>query len=288
MRVAKVGLMGSLVGAILAQTPAPRISAGGVVGAGLSTPKVRQITPNAIVTVFGENFAPAGTARLVGQADLVDGKLPTSLAGVCVEVGGQRARLFHVFPGQINFQVPGVPTTGPAAVQVILNCGAAAEMKSNAEMATVQAVAPEFFFFVVRPDGRNPIAALDAQTGTLIGAPGLAELYPEPRPVFRPARPGQIVSFFATGLGRTDPAFDAGVLPDRIAPTAQPVVVTFNSFMGLMTPRIHYAGVAPGLAGLYQINVQIPDDAPDFDLQVTARIGNVATPAGAYLTVQRP
>ena len=36
-------------------------------------------------------FAPDGTARQVGGDDLVDGKLPTNLIGVCVVFGTQRA-----------------------------------------------------------------------------------------------------------------------------------------------------------------------------------------------------
>jgi len=269
------------------QTPAPRINAGGVVSAGLSTPVVRTVAPNSILSVFGENFASAGTARLVGSADLVNGRLPENLGGVCVEIGGQRARIFHLFPTQINIQAPTLTGTGPRAVQVVLNCGATGETKSNTEMVPAQAVAPEFFFFVRNTDGRNPIAAIDAATGALIGTPRLADRFPDPKPRFVAARPNQVITFFLTGLGRTDPPFEAGVLPDRVAPTAERVVVTFNSIMGLMTPEILYAGAAPGLAGLYQINLRVPSDAPDFDLQVAARIGGVTTPVGAYLSVER-
>ena len=264
------------------QTPAPRIAQGGVVSAGLSSPVLRQFASNSIVSIFGENFAPPGTARLVGAADLIDGKLPENLGGVCIEIGGQRARIFHLFSGQLNIQVPALAATGPMPVQVILNCGSANETKSNAEMAPAQAAAPEFFYFVRNSNGRNPIAAIDPLTGGLIGLEGLI-----PGPAFTPAQPRQIVSLFATGLGRTDPSFAPGALPDRIASTVEKVVVTFDSFMGTMFPDVLYAGVAPGLAGVYQINVRVPDSAPDFDLLVRIRVGNFTSPPGAYLTVRR-
>ena len=56
--------------------PAPLISSGGVIGAGLSNPTVKAISPNGIISVFGENFAPPGTVKLVGGGDLVSGQLP--------------------------------------------------------------------------------------------------------------------------------------------------------------------------------------------------------------------
>ena len=201
---------------------------------------------------------------------------------MCVEISGQRARIFHLFSGQLNIQVPTLPTTGPTPVQVILNCGSASESKSNAEMVLAQAAAPEFFYFARNSNGRNHVAAIDALTGGLIGLEGLI-----PGATFTPAKPRQVVSLFATGLGRTNPSFAPGVLPDGVAPTVERVVVTFDSFMGTMFPEILYAGVAPGLAGVYQVNVSIPDNAPDFDLLVRLRVGNFTSPAGAYLTVRR-
>ena len=100
----------------------PQIFTGGVVGAGLSTPPVQAVSTNAIVSIFGSNFAPAGTSRSVTGADLVNGMVPTNLAGVCVLFGTQRAPVFLVTPGQLNVQAPQVPASGTVAVQVIINC----------------------------------------------------------------------------------------------------------------------------------------------------------------------
>ena len=100
----------------------PHISAGGVVGGGLSVPRVTAVSPNAIVSIFGANFAPAGTVKLVGADDLVNGRLPTRLGGVCVQIGPDLARIFHVFPGQLNVQVPNLQAVVEAPVQVILDC----------------------------------------------------------------------------------------------------------------------------------------------------------------------
>ncbi len=248
----------------------PRISQNGVVGAGLSNPPVRIIAPNGIISIFGQDFYPAGQSKLVSGADLVDGKLPENLGGICVEVGGQRARMFHVFPGQLNVQAPSLSATGQVGVQVIVNCGVSgSERRSAVETATVQAVAPEFFYFR-GVDNRPRVAAINAQNAPITGA----------------ARRGDIVALYATGLGRTNPAFEAGVLPPGIAPTVETVTVTLGGVQ-LAAGDVLYAGVAPGLAGLYQINIRIPEAVADGDLPITARIAGVSSPEGAFLSVGR-
>lgn len=249
----------------------PRISAGGVVGAGLSNPAVRNISANGIISIFGQDFFPAGQSKLVSGAALVDGKLPENLGGVCVEVGGQKARMFHVFPAQLNVQVPSLTGTGQMAVTVVVNCGVSgSEKRSDVENVTVQAVAPEFFYFR-GTDNRPRVAAINAVTfAAITGA----------------AKRGDILAIYTTGLGRTNPAFDAGLLPDKIGSTVEPVTVTLGGVQ-LAASDVLYAGVAPGLAGLYQINIKVPDAVADGDLPIAVRIAGVSTPEGAFLTVGR-
>jgi len=246
----------------------PRISQNGVVGAGLSNPPVRNVAANGIISIFGESFYPAGQNKLVSGTDLVNGRLPENLGGVCVEIGGQRARMFHVFPTQLNVQAPSLTATGQVPVEVIVNCGVTgSERRSNRETVTVQAVAPDFFYFR-GADNRPRVAAINAVTfAAITGA----------------ARPDDILAIYSTGLGRTNPAFEAGVLPPGIGATVEPVTVT----IGGIQAEVLYAGVAPGLAGLYQINLRVPANAPNGDLPIVARIAGVSTPEGAFLAVQR-
>jgi uncharacterized protein (TIGR03437 family) len=245
----------------------PAIGAGGVVGAGLNTPLVRQLSPNGIFSIFGTQFAPEGTLR---GPRVAEGRLTTNLGGACVEVAGARAPMFFVSPGQINAQAPSLSTSGSVPVTVILNCGTSSEIRSNAESVPMQAAAPEFFLFPSGAGG-SPIAATNAVTGAPVGGP------------FPPAKPGDFVALYATGLGATSPAFEAGVLPGGIAQTTQAVIVT----LGGRNVETQYAGVAPGFAGLYQINIQIPADMADGSHAVVARAGNTSTPPGAILAVQR-
>jgi trimeric autotransporter adhesin len=263
---------------------APSISAGGIVSAGLSTPPVNALAPNAIATVFGSRFAPDGTARQVGPDDLVDGKIPTNLAGVCVgfganPLGSVRAPVFGVYPGQINFQVPSLPAGGSTIV-VTTNCDTPQAQTSNAVPVIVQAAAPEFFYFLHNGGGHNPIAALNAVTGTFVGAAGLLSGV-----TFTPAQPGDILTLFATGFGVTDPAFSPGELPDAAAQVTAPVSISLGG-VTLAASDILYVGVTQN-AGLYQVNLRVPDSVPDGDQALIITIGGAPSPAGAFITISR-
>lgn len=263
-----------------AQTLQAAINSGGVVGAGLSVPAVKALSSNGIASVFGSNFAVSGTARTVGAADLFNGQLPTKLAGACVLVGGTPAPIFYVQPNQINFQAPQLPASGTVQVQVATACGAAAELRSNAVTVSVQPATPEFFYFVQTASGNNPIAAQDALSGANIGLPGLL-----PGATFTPAKPNEILTLYATGLGATNPSFAAGQLPTQAAQVTGAVQVTLGSAV-LPSANVQYVGVTPGDAGLYQINILIPAATPDGDLPVVISVGGVSSPSGGYISVR--
>ena len=256
---------------------APTISMGGIAGAGLSSPPVTSLSANAIVSIFGTNFAPAGTARQVGPSDLVNGRLPTTFAGVCVLVGNQPAPIFSVYPNQLNVQVPSV-TVGATMVEVKNQCGTAQEQTSVPAPVTVQAASPEFFYFVHNANGQNPIAALNAVTGAYVGAPGLIS-----GATFIPAQSGDYLTLFATGFGATNPSFAAGELPGAAAGITQTISVTVGG-VALAATEILYAGVTQN-AGLYQLNIKLPSGIPAGNQAVIVTIGGVASPSGGFITV---
>jgi uncharacterized protein (TIGR03437 family) len=260
---------------------APVIGAGGVVGAGLSAPRVTQISPNALISIFGQTFAPTATSRGVTGADLQNGLLPTNLACTCAAVNHRLAPMLFVSPTQINIQAPTLPSDGSVAVQVIANCGAPNQKISDPQSLATQAAAPEFFFFTHNLNGASPVAATNAITGAPIGANGLL-----PGATFAPAKPGDFVALYATGLSLTDPAVPAGALAEQIAPTVLPVSVSLNGVQ-LAASDVLYAGAAPGFAGLYQINIRIPTSMPDGDLPVSLNTDGISTPTGAFITVRK-
>jgi hypothetical protein len=84
-------------------SPPPYLSAGGVIGAGASVPAVAAVSPNGDASIYGADF---GVMHTLTSADLVNGKGPTILAGVCASFAGVPAAILGVYPGQVNVQVP--------------------------------------------------------------------------------------------------------------------------------------------------------------------------------------
>ncbi len=263
--------------------PAPRIFSGGI-GLVTGAPAVNRISPNAHFWVFGSGFTAEGAGAANPALDAA-GRIPTELAGVCLEIDGKRAPLFAVFPGQINAQAPHDLTPRQAHVAIdisevtaIRNCGAENERRSFAETVEVASFSPAFFNLPGDDlSGRNPIVAVRSD-GTLAG-PGAEGLVP--------AEPGEILTFWGTGFGLTDPLLEAGQIPAGAAPITAEIEFTLGGIT-LFPEDVLYAGAAPGLAGIYQFTVRVPRGFPDsLRAPVIAVVNGVPTPEGPFLTVRR-
>ena len=200
----------------------PLISWNGIALA-TGTPVVRRISPNALVSVFGRYFAPEGTRALTPELNAAGG-VADNLAGICLEIAGERVPLFAVFPHQINAQAPHGLTPGTARFAVIRGCGTPGEQRGYTEPVAVFPASPAFFNFVSNPDGRNPVVALHGGGPALVGPPGAVA-----GAALTPAAPGEIVTLFGTGFGPTDPALETGRIPGVQAPLAGEVSFYFGS-----------------------------------------------------------
>jgi uncharacterized protein (TIGR03437 family) len=89
-------------------------------------------------------------------------------------------------------------------------------------------------------------------TGAYIGAAGLI-----PGATFTPAAPGEILTIYGVSFGPTNPATVPGTPPSGAAQSVYTAVVTLGTAT-LNGSAVFYAGVSPGTAGLYQLNIQIP------------------------------
>jgi uncharacterized protein (TIGR03437 family) len=83
------------------------------------------------------------------------------------------------------------------------------------------------------------------------------------------ARRGEVLHIFATGLGAVTPAVDDGAAAG--SQTLSNGVVAPNVFLGVRQLSLLFSGLAPGLAGVWQIDALIPADAstgPEIPLMV--------------------
>jgi uncharacterized protein (TIGR03437 family) len=201
----------------------PVLSPDGVVDGAGFTP-LRPLAPGGIISLFGSNFA----ADALGASAV---PLPTALGGVSVRLSGADIPLYFVGAGQINAQMPVSAQPGNRAVIVVRAGG--------------RLTAPQGFLVA------------QAQPGIFKSGDFAAVLDSEYRPINaqNPARPGDTVQIFATGLGLTDPPASTGELPPPFTNVQAPVTVTIG---GVEMP-VSYQGLAPGYVGLYQVNAVLPE-----------------------------
>jgi uncharacterized protein (TIGR03437 family) len=199
---------------------------------------------------------------------IVNGKLPTTVDGVSVTVGGQPAYVDYISPGQINFIVPNV-ASGPQPVVVTNSFGTSASFT-----ATVNSFGPAFFPW---QNSDQVIATRQdfsyvAKNGTIRGATSV------------PAKPGDVIILWGTGFGPTTPAVAEGqeTPSDTIYSTSLLPTITINN----ISATVYGAALSPGSAGLYQVAIQVPNSLGNGDWPVIATIGGVSSPAGAILSVQ--
>jgi uncharacterized protein (TIGR03437 family) len=139
--------------------------------------------------------------------------------------------------------------------------------------------APEFFYADHSGNGKNYVAAIDAASGAYVGPSGLIQ-----GGNFAPAKPGDIVTAYATGLGATNPAFAVGVPAPAAATVTQTVSVQLGG-VTLAAQDVLYVGVSPTYSGLYQVNLRVPAGAAAGDQALVITVGGISSPANAVLTI---
>jgi uncharacterized protein (TIGR03437 family) len=99
----------------------------------------------------------------------------------------------------------------------------------------------------------------------------------------RPAKRGEFISIFCTGLGdvtNRPPSGAAGVVINPFWGLTMPsttISVPVASIGGIRAP-VTFSGLAPGFVGLYQVNVQVLDNAPSGDaVPVVVTLGGASS-----------
>ena len=219
------------------------------------------VSPGEIVTLFGLNLGPAAPAGL--QLDS-SGNVAISLASTQVLFDGTPAPMIYAGPNQVSAVVPFTLTNPTTEVQVV-NQG----MASAAFPMSVIAATPAIF--TADSSGGGQAAALNQDYSLNSDS--------------NPAAAGSIVLLYATGAGQMTPAQADGSVTgyDNLPQPVLPVKVS----IGGVPAQVLYAGAAPGMvAGVMQINVQVPAAVPSGDNLVSLTVGKTASPQSVTIAVQ--
>jgi uncharacterized protein (TIGR03437 family) len=244
------GIFGLVVG-VRAAAPAAvagvYINRAAVVNAASYQPVIAGVAPGELITLFGSGLASTTMAVAGGEP------VPLSFGGVSATLNGIPCPVFAVSPGQISILVPhGVAPYGADNLQVTNN-GVASNVVSVGFGVNVSQPG----VFSQSQNGIGFAAARHAATGELVNQAN-------------PAQPGEYISIYMTGLGAVTPAIaDGAVGPSNPLSTADcwtngSMSVLFNDYgpgassESDVLGTIQFAGLAPGLAGLYQVNVLVP------------------------------
>jgi len=259
MRALVVVIAALLYTAVLARAEAPLYSADSIVNSADNQPGI--LAPNTLATIYGKNLA-YGTKAL-SPDDVRGGILPTVFpgTGTHVIIGSLLANLIYVSPTQINFLVP------PNLIPGTVNLNVVVDGWAGPTVAIQLASASPALFQI------GPVAIATHADGSLITSDSAAH-------------PGDAVVLYATGLGQTVPPVAYGELPKAAAKLSQMSRFTvLLDGVAIDAGLIFYAGVAPGFAGLYQINLFLPAGV-DPDPQISIGFPDTVSPAGVTIPVQ--
>lgn len=218
----------------------PAINPGGVVnGASFAG----RVAPGSLVSVFGVNLASQTAVAASLPLPLTLGASPAS----SFRIAGVPAPLFFVSSQQANLQAPW-EVAGSAAVTA-----AVGSAESSPQNVSILPFAPGIFTTAQSGQGQGVVQIANS---TVLAAPENSI----PGAQTRPARRGEFLTIYCTGLGDVSnrPATGAAASVNVLSPTRTMPAVT----IGGMTTRVSFAGLTPGFVGLYQVNVEVPPGAP--------------------------
>ena len=209
-----------------------------------------QAAPGSWISIFGDRLATATPSDTI------------------VRLGTQPLPLSYTSNGLVNALLP---YRSPANTLQSLTVERAGALSAPSSILLTDALPA---LYTTNGQGTGQAAALLANTAS-IAAPENAF------PGSHPAARGSYVSLFASGLGAVINTPADG----QPAPSTPPFATTVNTpqvKIGGLPADVTFSGLAPGLTGLYQINVRIPDAAPVGDsipvtLCISSTDSNTAT-----------
>ena len=171
--------------------------------------------------------------------------LPQYLGGQSVLLNGTPARMLSVAPDALVYQIPFELPAGTAAVGVAAN-------GSPFDPPPPQIEIQPYFPVAISEETLNGPCC-----GWVIAASDFSSLITQDNP----ALPGEVVHTYFTGLGQVSPPLASGFAApsDGPSPVIQDLACGYYQSPGVQVPAdVLFAGMAPGLVGIYQVDIRLP------------------------------
>jgi len=232
------------------------------------------VAPGSIVILSGEKLSYTGKVIATTEADLIEGRVPESLSGLCVVFGETRAAVIAISANAVAVQVPTGLEPGAVSVRAVNACGSETPLASEPIEMQIAETAPELFYSASDPE----------------------------YVVAHPGADGSIRIYF-TGVGLPESAPATGEMPAEALAAKAPVYLWLQG-QELTHEQIRFAGWAPraeGWAslklpalfgdvpllapGLAVVEIVPPAEIGDAPWALTVKAGEVATTKPALLKV---
>ena len=243
--------MAQLSGSVTPNATTPVMNSAGVVSAA-SFQNV-PVAPGSFVSIFGANLA-------IGLSESNALPLKTNLAGTLALMGDEFLPLQFVSAGQINAIIPyDMPVN--ATQQLLIQQTSALSLPQSMQLAVAQ---PAVFTQDQSGLGAGIIVAVKPDQTQFVVTPA------------KPASAGDALVIYCAGLGAIDPVIPAGSAAPGV-PLSKTVNTTMVSIGG-QPAQVLFSGLAPGFAGLYQVNVIVPSGiAADASAPVILTVGGISS-----------
>ena len=241
--------------------PTPFISAAGVGSA--ASYATGKVSPGEIIVIYGRDLGPPS---LVGPLIDPAGFLSNNLSDTRVYFDGVPATMIYTRSDVLSAVVP-YAVAGRASTQLQV------QYKSTlSNLATLPVAVTVPALFTLNQSGQGPGAILnqDYSINTNVN------------PIGR----GQIAMIYGTGEGETVPTGVDGKLGTVPLPAPKLLSDVHVRIGGIEAP-VKYLGGAQGLvAGLFQLNVQIPDSVTPGQAEVIVTMGGASSQSGVTIAVR--
>jgi uncharacterized protein (TIGR03437 family) len=220
-----------------------------------------RISPGKIVVIYGAGLGPSQPI----QNQPKNGQISTELSGTTVSFNNFAAPILYTSATQVAAVVPYAASGSTARVSVTYQGQVSADFT-----VPVTTTAPNVF--TSNQAGWGQAAAINAVDGT-VNTP------------VNPVQIGGYISLYVTGEGQTLPAgVDGKLAASEPAHPVLPVSVT----VGGIQAQVQYAGGVPGqVAGLSQVNVQIPGGVqPGGYVPVILQVGDRTSGTAVWIAVR--
>jgi uncharacterized protein (TIGR03437 family) len=249
-----------VTGAALANPSVPAVSAGGVVSSAdyASAPAV-----GLLVSIFGTGLADAPVSAGL--------PLPPSLGSTSVVLSGSSTPLplLYAAGSVLNVQIP-YDAAVNSTQQLVVQRGNAVSVPVPIAVFTAS---PSILSTNATGSGQGHVYVIGARGVETLAGPNA------------PATAGNPVVIYCVGLGAVTPSVGAGAVASGSTLSTANALVTVT--FGNQTVTAGFAGLTPGLAGLYQVNVNVPPGVtPGNQVPVMISVGGKSSASSIYMAIR--